>query len=377
VTGQDPDPELAFLAHDLNQLLWAIQGRAEALASACPAAAASARAMAEDAAAAAAMLRQRAASRCDPVPVIAAAWRQATDHAAATAAATGARLPEVRLEGPEPGSSAPAAVALPPAVLRRILANVLVNAREALGTGGGLVRWSLTDAGDRVRLRIQDSGPGVPTELRARLFAPGVSVGKPGGRGLGLAGARALARRHGGDLRLADTNGPGACFELETPRVAASPDAADGLEEAPGGMPAATGPVAPDPLRVLVVDDEPAVREMLAEVLAAAGHRATVVADAEAALASAPAGRYDAALIDLGLPGPGGAALAGGLRAVDAALGTVVITGWGRERELADLDPAHVDLSTTKPLDLMRLQQLLAEAARLTSGRRGGSLPED
>ncbi len=376
MTGRDPDPELAFLTHDLNQLLWAIQGRAEALASACPEAAASARAMAEDAAAAAAMLRQQATLRCDPAPVVAAAWRQATDHAAATAAAAGARVPEVRLEGPDPAAPATLAVALPPAALRRILANVLVNARQALGAGGGVVRWSLTGDGDRVRLRVHDSGPGVPPELQARLFEPGVTASKAGGHGLGLAGARALARRHGGELRLADTDAPGACFELEAPRAAAAPGAAAAAPGPGPAAPGAVGDVPPDPLRILVVDDEAAVREMLAEVLAAAGHQTTVVAGAEAALASTPAGRYDAALIDLGLPGPGGAALAARLRAADAALGTVVITGWGRERELADLDPAHVDLTATKPLDLVRLQQLLAEAARLTSGRRGGTLPE-
>jgi DNA-binding response OmpR family regulator len=115
---------------------------------------------------------------------------------------------------------------------------------------------------------------------------------------------------------------------------------------------------------------------MLAEVLAAGGHAASLVPDHDTALARFEPGRYDAALIDLGLPGPGGDALAAALRRADPALAIGVLTGWGRERDLADLDPACVDFTATKPLDMQRLGDLLADAARRTAARRSGQLPE-
>jgi DNA-binding response OmpR family regulator len=126
-----------------------------------------------------------------------------------------------------------------------------------------------------------------------------------------------------------------------------------------------------------VVDDEAPVREMLGDLLTSEGHEATIVDGAEPALVAAAAGRYHAALVDLSLPGRGGSDLARDLRSEDPALAVIVITGWGRERELAELDPAVVDLTATKPMDLPQLRRLLEHAARLTAGRRGDPLFEE
>jgi CheY-like chemotaxis protein len=102
-----------------------------------------------------------------------------------------------------------------------------------------------------------------------------------------------------------------------------------------------------------------------------------VVDGADPALAAVAAHRYDAALVDLSLPGRSGPELARDLRALDPALAVAVITGWGREQDLAALDPAVVDLTATKPMDLPQLRQLLDRAARLTADRRGPTPSEE
>jgi len=368
------DPDFAFLAHDLNQLLWAIQGRAEVLAQRVPAAAAAARAIAADAGAAAAMLRGAEAAWCEPQPAIAAAWRQAADHARAAGHAaadhrTGPPAADVHLETT---IDAPP-LAIPATALRRILANLFVNAWQALPDGGHVTCRVTVDAG-RARLRVCDDGPGIAPGVASCLFAPGATAGKAHGQGLGLAGSRALARRHGGELRLVPAP-VGTCFELEVPVAAARAAAASEADDMAGADAAAWAPLAQG-LRVLVVDDEAPVREMLADLLASAGHRADLCPTPEAALARLRAARYDAALIDLGLPGPGGDVLAAAVRADDPALAVIVVTGWGREGDLADLDPACVDFTATKPLDLGRLADLLARAARRTADRRAGDATE-
>ena len=346
------DPDFAFLAHDLSQLLWAIQGRARALASRVGDEADAVRAIAEDAAAAAAMLADRSEPVADPMVVAAVAWRQSCDRAASR----GREPTGVVISGP---TSAPP-VAMPPHALRRILANLFANAIEAMPEGGSITWTAAVDAG-RVRLDVTDSGPGVSAELRTRLFNVGVSVGKAAGQGLGLAGSREMARRYGGELDYHDGD-MGATFVLELP-------AAKPLASAIPVQPES----ASESLHILVVDDELSVREMLSELLTCEGHTVTLVADAEAALAKLEPGDYDAALIDLGLPGVSGPELARSLRAVDHALAVAMFTGWGREGELEDLDPALVDLTATKPIDLPQLRGLLASAAELTAARRGDS----
>lgn len=99
--------------------------------------------------------------------------------------------------------------------LRQLGLNLLANAAEAAGPGGR-VRVELRAAGERLVTRVTDSGPGVPAAVEARLFEPFVS-GREGGTGLGLAICAAVARAHGGTLRLGASGAQGATFVLELP----------------------------------------------------------------------------------------------------------------------------------------------------------------
>jgi signal transduction histidine kinase len=114
---------------------------------------------------------------------------------------------EVRIEVP------PLRVRGDPGRLRQVLANLLANAGQA---GAGRIEV-LGRAADGVAcLEIRDDGPGIPADLRDRLFDP-FATGRPGGTGLGLAISRRIAERHGGTIGLIDGGGPGATFELRLP----------------------------------------------------------------------------------------------------------------------------------------------------------------
>lgn len=348
--------EFDCLRHDLSQVLWAIQGRARLIASVADAdLAGQVAALLDDAAAAVAMLADADRGPCDAVAVAQDAWRQA-------------REAEVARGGPpvERGFAAPATTAtvhVPAHVLRRVLANLFTNAIEAMPRGGG-VRCGLVQSADRARLTIVDEGPGLPVEARERLFEPGATVGKSGGRGLGLAGARALLRRHGGDLEHVARPG-GATFELDLP-----------LAVGDVGVPVAPHPDVVRGGRLLVVDDDASVRGMLAELLGMDDHRVVLASDHDSALAAFDDGAYDAVLIDLGLPGRTGLDLAIALRSRDPAVALVMLTGWGRERELAEASASLVDFTGLKPLDQPELRALLARAIVRTADRRVG-LTED
>jgi signal transduction histidine kinase len=117
---------------------------------------------------------------------------------------------DVQLELPNEGS-----VALDVDKLRRALANIAQNARDAMGGQGTLHVRAWVEAG-RLLVELRDEGPGVPGEIREQLFEPFVTRGKKGGTGLGLAVARRFIEDHGGSIMLAP-DGPGACFRLSLP----------------------------------------------------------------------------------------------------------------------------------------------------------------
>jgi signal transduction histidine kinase len=102
--------------------------------------------------------------------------------------------------------------------LKIVLTNLLRNALEAVADGRGEVRVAAAVSDTGVRLSVEDTGPGVPEEVRKRLFRP-FSTGKASGTGLGLAVARRLVEVHGGELNLVSGTSAGARFEVFLPRV--------------------------------------------------------------------------------------------------------------------------------------------------------------
>jgi signal transduction histidine kinase len=109
--------------------------------------------------------------------------------------------------------------------MRRAIGNMAANARDAMGGRGCLhLRASLAgaDGSERMLLEVADEGPGVPPEIRERLFEPFVTRGKKGGTGLGLAVSKRFVEEHGGTVELLPA-GPGARFRLLLPVRAATP----------------------------------------------------------------------------------------------------------------------------------------------------------
>lgn len=104
-----------------------------------------------------------------------------------------------------------------PEQLFRILLNLIRNAAEALSGRGGRIVVSAVREMDRVSIDVRDSGPGIPEQVRARLFQPFAGSARSGGSGLGLAIARDLAHAHGGDIELVSTGDEGTLFRVTIP----------------------------------------------------------------------------------------------------------------------------------------------------------------
>jgi signal transduction histidine kinase len=112
----------------------------------------------------------------------------------------------------------PVVAELDPGQLQQVLYNLLFNALDAQPTGGRIA-VSVAGEDDRVVLRVEDEGPGLPARVRDRLFEPFVST-KDAGMGLGLSICRRIVESHGGEIAAADRPGGGTVFTVRLPAVA-------------------------------------------------------------------------------------------------------------------------------------------------------------
>lgn len=267
-------------------------------------------------------------------------------HVVTLAQARGVRL-RVRLQLGTP----PVLVAGQPSALREVLVNLILNALDAMPAGGEVTVETRVEAG-RVLLRVADTGVGMSPEVRARAFAPFFTTKGPGHSGLGLSSARELVAAHGGSITLDSREGHGTTVTIVLP--AAAP---------PGPAAAPPTPPLPPGLRVLVIDDEPEVAQLLAELLESRGCMVSTAHGGRAALARLEQGGYDLVITDLLLPEVPGWELARvAKRQVPGAVVVAVSGDLLGPDELRVAGPA-IDAFLQKPVDFATLLRRLAELA--------------
>jgi signal transduction histidine kinase/CheY-like chemotaxis protein len=255
--------------------------------------------------------------------------------------------------------------------LHQVLTNLVVNGAQAMPHGGRIAiscapalitrEESSERAGAYVRFAVEDSGPGVPREIRARIFEPFFSTKPPGqGSGLGLSVVQGIVEQHLGHILLRDGQTGGARFEVFLP---ATEQVADAPSEK---LPARPAP-RETPLRVLLVEDEKMVRELTKRILVGNGFSVVEAADASVALQRANEGAFDVLLTDVVLPGLSGAELVARLRERGRAFRVVYMSGYP-----ADFVDSRVQL---EPTDI--LVQKPFTAAALVAALRSGVLPRE
>jgi two-component system NtrC family sensor kinase len=202
----------------------------------------------------------------------------------------------------------------------QVVLNLMVNAQQAMEAAATARRVLAIATGvelprpgrePRVWLRVADSGPGVAADLHERLFEPFFTTKAVGlGTGLGLSASRGIVREHGGDLVLEQPRDgiqpsglPGASFRMSLPISGEkSADADEGSDTAEAAA-------ADETRRVLVVDDEPEVAELMREVLESAGFDVLTAESGAVALELLAEVRFDAVVSDVRMPGLDGPAL--------------------------------------------------------------------
>ncbi len=247
-----------------------------------------------------------------------------------------------------------------PARLTQVVTNLLNNSAKFTPSGGQICVAAGREGGQAV-IRVRDTGVGIPSDALPTVFDMFRQVhhtGTQGGLGIGLALARRLVEMHQGTIEASSAGeGQGSEFVVRLP-----------LADAPGIT--AGGEVARDfsgnrRLKVLIVDDNVDLVEMLAMVVGGLGHRVQTSLDGESAVSTALTYRPDVVVLDVGLPVMNGLDVARELRRHDetAHARLIALTGWGQPEDREKTADAGFDYHLTKPADPRRLEQLLGQVA--------------
>ncbi len=255
--------------------------------------------------------------------------------------------------------------------LREALTNLIFNAVDAMPNGGVImIRTRMDETGKRgngetetspflrlsdspihVVLEVSDTGVGMTEEVRRRCLEPFFSTKGERGSGLGLAVVYGILQRHNGTIEIDSAPGKGTTVVIRLP-AQIEPKREDRTTKAD---------IVSRSLRVLVVDDEPRVREVIVEYLRRDGHAVEPAANGREGLEKFRADKFDLVVTDRAMPEMSGNQLALALQQLGSHVPVILLTGFGEFMNAAGEHPAGVDVIVSKPIGLTALREAIAK----------------
>jgi signal transduction histidine kinase/ActR/RegA family two-component response regulator len=247
-----------------------------------------------------------------------------------------------------------------PVELREVLVNMIYNAIDAMPSGGE-IRVATQENRDRVVVHISDTGTGMGPDVKQRLFDPFFTTKGKAGTGMGLAVSFGIIRRHEGSIEVDSEPGRGTTFKISLPKVSPALPAA----EENNSIEAAVSAV-DDKVRVLVVDDETHVREVLIEALEAEGCEVVSAQSGEIALAlyDQYQGKFDAVFTDIGMPEMSGWELVTEIRDRSKTMPIAIISGWADAISVQTKNAVKADWVVAKPFDINKITGIAQEISQ-------------
>lgn len=246
--------------------------------------------------------------------------------------------------------------------LREVLVNMVFNAVDAMPRGGVLTLAAQVK-GELVEISVRDTGIGMNEEVRLRIFDPFFTTKDKAGMGLGLAVSYGIIRRHEGTVEVESEAGNGTNFRITLP-------IAKSAQEQSVGQLAGAVPLPPRSCqtKILVVDDEEYVRELLRDILETEGCGVSLAEGGREALSLFERENFDAVFTDVGMPEMSGWQLAHALRTLNSNIPVAVITGWGEAVGSSEREAAQVDWVLAKPFDTEQILEVAHEVFRRREG---------
>ncbi len=231
-----------------------------------------------------------------------------------------------------------------------VISNLIFNAVDAMPLGG-TITISTSGTKEEVMLKVEDTGTGMDEETKARVFEPFFSTKDPDrGTGLGLSTVWALVQNLGGRIVLESELGEGTAFTIFIPTTQ-------------GDIQTETNTHTPiDNLRILVIDEDAAVRDFLPQLLTS--HHVDTESNGTSALQSIKKNTYDVVITDWTLAGISGLEIVEQIKQNHPQVVTILMTGWEIKNSIVE-DHPDIDLTISKPFDQNSLNQTLLKAYQI------------
>ncbi len=234
--------------------------------------------------------------------------------------------------------------------LRGVFTNMILNAIEAMPEGGK-IEISTFKKKENVIIQISDTGIGIAEEAKKKIFEPFFTTKPFTNSGLGLSMSYGIVKRFGGEIEVVSEEGYGTTFTIILPV----------------GETEKEEPVSPQMIkqgrqaRILVIDDEEVVRNVLSRTLANVNHQVTLAADGEKGVQLFREGTFDMVLTDLGMPGMSGWEVCRMIKKISPDTPVGMITGWGADMSQSKVDEYGLDFVISKPFDINQILNVVAE----------------
>ena len=249
--------------------------------------------------------------------------------------------------------------------IREAFTNLVLNAVDAMPEGGRITMRTAVNGenGSRqIRVDVTDTGTGMNEETRKRCLEPFFSTKGKRGTGLGLAMVYGVVQRHEGNIEIESEPGNGTTFRLTFPvrdKLTVKPEEEDTTN-------------AVEPMRILCIDDEPLLRELVKEMLERDGHQVEMSDNGQSGLDQFRVARergrpFDVVITDLGMPYMDGRQVAKIVKSESPETPIVMLTGWGALINEDSEMPENVDAVLSKP---PRTRELRAALSRLPMAQR-------
>ena len=236
------------------------------------------------------------------------------------------------------------------AELREVLTNLVFNAVDAMPLGGTITLSTHHDV-DSATISIQDTGIGMTPEERERCLEPFFTTKGENGTGLGLAVVYGIVQRHKGTIEITSEKGVGTTFAIQFPSTTEAEAAIKPQIERLDRT-----------LRVLVVDDQEVICELIAEYLQSDGHTTASAFRGDEALNLFRTQAFDLVITDQAMPAMNGSQLAVAIKQLAPEVPVILLTGFGDEMMAVGGNPTGVDLVLGKPLSHADLRQAIFRA---------------
>ncbi len=250
-----------------------------------------------------------------------------------------------------------------PGLMEQMLLNLIINSVDAMPEGGDIhLSFGLDEAGS-VRIQVEDNGAGMDETLQQKIFDPFFTTKGDFGSGLGLSICQGIVTQHGGTLTCRSKPGVGSVFEISMPAARPGVDAAEKKASVPVSL------KAPANTRILLVEDEAGVRDVVGRMLSVLGYETVVAQSAEHAIDMLAEKPVDILVSDVVMPDMRGPDLFRAARLIQPSLSALFVSGYTdqiiRESSFGDARVAYM----SKPFTMDELGRALAQLAGVGESR--------